>query len=344
MFCTKCGKETMAGDAFCQHCGAPVRKSGSSPGFRSTMGVTPVPTPPPDSHRYGTVRPAGEKSGRELYKEQVHQTIREHGKSVVFLVTILFYTMAVLFQLFESSTGSDYWMEIMDMLDLPYDVRREIRNMTSDGALLISIMSMMPQFLTVLSLWLIFGGSFAKSGHGSASAGLVILKVLEVIRIVFISLIGLVLFIAMVSSCSAVSEYSSDGSFIILLTFSVLIGAVVLLLILSAKTVSIYDNIRFSMSTGSPNSDLSAFVAVMIMMSGTINVVSIAFAFSWYAFLMGIAQVMFGLQIFFYRSSMVGLENNAHLYKSSYLSGAKTDGSIPTWKRLAMENDFEDRF
>lgn len=338
MYCTKCGKETRAEDSFCRHCGAPVRQGGSAPFVRSTMGVvTPAPAPVRQSPEPAT------RYTREEYRAWVHQTIRDYGKSVVFLLCAVFYTLAILLQAYEFSSTS--WMSLLSELDIPYELRRELRNLSGDGMLLVNIISMVPQFLTVLSLWLIYGGSFAKRGHGPSGAGLMILKVLEIIRIVFLSLALLLIFIAMFASCSAAGDYGSDGAMLTVLTvFSVFIGILVLLLVISGKTVGIYNTIRRSMDTGSPSSDLSGFVAVVTMLCGTVNVVSVAFIFSGYTLLLGIAQVIMGLQIFFYKSAMKELENNSHLYMSSYIGAAKTDGSIPTWKRLAMENGFDDNY
>lgn len=350
MFCTKCGNKTVTGDVFCKYCGNKLRTDEPGSDVRSTMGVTPVRTAPVAPVAYGAsykkpvaaAKLAREaKRSRDEYRELTHETIREQGRSAVFLFVAIFYTLAILGQLFDSNTGMGMWVSMLEELDVSSEMRREIRELNNGDAWWILLLTMTPQFLTMLSYWLIYGGSYSRYGHGCSGAGLMILKVLQVIRVVVLSLLMFLLFLLMMSSCSAVSEYANDEAMaLIFFTFSALIGVVVMALIVSAKAIATCDNIRRSMEIGSPDSDVSGFLAVMIMLSGTLNVILVAFDAEWYTLLLGIAQVMLGLKIFFYKGAMKELENVSDLYDSGYSSLRKTPGAMPTWKRMEIENGF----
>lgn len=361
MFCTKCGNETMEGDAFCQYCGTPVRTAyPATPAIRSTMGVSisrpavhPRPEPAPV-----VVPVAPVKRPWEELEAKVRDVMCERGHSVVFVISIVLFTLAMLFQLFDESGGLVETMAVMmDSMGVPREYWRELLYMDAGTRLIIKLISMLPMILTVIGLWLVFGGSFSRESTGTSNAGLVLMTVGEIIRLVTVCLVFTLIFGALMSACSALDgggSFTRQARNVVLIAIFALAFVLVLMVLISGKTISTIGVVRRTLRIPSPNSDLSGFVAVMLMLIGTTSFMSLINGFSWNSLCLGLAYVMMGLQIFFYKTAMSELEEEISQYErkksapatiaSRYAPAAPVApgsyASDPMWKRVEQEDDY----
>ena len=375
MFCTKCGNETLEGDAFCQRCGAPIRYSGShssGPEVRSTMGLSrPVSiSAPPGAAPVSRVaalaaaRPVGpggsmpKKRPRKEYEARVQEAISERGKSAVFLVSIILFTVAIFLKLLDLDQNPfEAIAEIFYENNISIEGMRDLLLMDEDTVLMVNFITLLPNILLVIGFWLLFGGSFSTTGHGTTNGGLTLLTIAEVFNIVYLSISFLIGFISITSACSELSEYSryysynskavSEAQSTLGFTLMILLGIMIFALIIRGKSLTTISTIRRAVNFSSPDSGVSGFVAVMTIIGGSFGVLSIVSEFDLSALLLGVSQVMLGVQLFFYKTAMSDLERESSLYDSgfssftgarSYGEGSDTTG-IPAWKRVEMENE-----
>lgn len=381
MFCTKCGNVTQEDDLFCQNCGAPVRKPNPQPTASQPPVYQPPVSEPPAGNTPGypnrpvsrveylrSKKPVSPLSGkpakrpRAEFEERVRNALCDLGKSPVLIIAAVLFSLTVLINLFNTDNSFLASLEpIFKAMDVPRSVYRDLISTDKDTVIMVNLGVQLPNIMMVVAFWLLIGSSFAGNPKGAGNGGLVLLTIVEIINIVSLGLVFLFGMGSLMSACSELGEYSryssaaSDAQDALGMAMVVLTGVLSFALVIRAKTLSTVKNIRDTVNTSYPDSDVSVFVGVMSIIGGAGSVTLLLFGgFSFVTLISGVAQILLGTCLFTYKNVMVQLENESGNYESGYKSRGSMYGedslyhnnrsynsgnTVPAWKRVQMAEE-----
>lgn len=388
MFCTKCGQQSQDGDLFCEHCGARLRNASNAPGTAAP--AQPAHTPPPvqtqPAYTPPPARPvpprpvqpvynqprtsAPPKLPKSDYEKLVRQTFVDRVKSPVFLISVIFFTLSILFGFLDSMNAASTIETMLSLFSELGVSTREFRDALEGFGNVnfgLALFTSAPGILTVIGLWIVYGGASSNDGRGSVG-GFTVLQVSQYISLAGAGLAFLFGFGALFGSCAMIGEaqsryssysssyyYSSSRSdalgaaqMTIFFSMLVLLGVAAFVVWYVTRILTTIANVKATAENAVADSDVSVFVGVMLFIGGGCSLLT----FNLSGLTSGVAMIMFGVQLFMYRSAMAEVEAERHRYDfgpsnlsrsygSTYTSNntyqQPVQGQVPAWKRVQME-------
>ncbi len=349
MWCDICGNPIQHGEAHCRYCGNAV---GNGRSYQNT-GTSRV-----QSLSAAHSTSVKSKPPREAYLSRVRDVFGETARSGLYLAAVICYTLAALISLSTIQDGGS--------LSVFYDILEEMgisKRMLGDAFSgledMIGLATLIPSILTAVSLWLIYAGGFADGEKRLCGVGLTMLTVLQIISLVAIIFSSFFCFGALFGACTELSQYrtsvaqEAQSALSTAVVVLMIIYAIVILVI--SKTLTTLTKMKAAAIDGVPESEVSSLVGVYCIISGVLTIFSLFYSFEVSILLQGVAMILFGIQLFTYKSTMMGMERESAHYQSGFTSiirpaadqanqsgsigsqdSGQSQGQIPTWKRIKM--------
>lgn len=313
MFCRTCGA-TLKDDArYCYYCGHIQ---------------TPAPTIPfPDKVRY---------------------TAKKVGSSPLFLIAAICFTLVQLLEIF-SLLPIGNTLALGNLFADP-----ELLPASETQTLVTGLISMLPSLVITVGLWITYGSCASRKPKAN-TAGLTMIFVVSLIQLVLTCLVLLVAALFVIVLTLETDTFAAIPEALPLNTLlgiflGMLLAIFVFSLVWYIKVCTTITNVRDTLKTGAPNKRVSSFVGVMCYISGalwifngtisflnaglqTLNgfyddsvlyiLPSNFFLFGVTSLLTAVAQILFGVLIFSYRSKMKALEAEERMHNFKTLSYAE---------------------
>lgn len=288
MNCPRCGAGIPNGAGFCQNCGTPVAQQ-------------------PAAHGNSPLSPAV-----RLQKKL--------ATSPLFLTGAIAYSCAILFTLARAAAGTSWltsWIyDYMDLMgDGSFEMYMVMRSLQSSLAVIQgasmfgTLLSCMVLGVIAAGMWMLFASGLDKTGAPMRDTGLSMIRVVAIIQLVCQSLLLAVMEVfAILVGIVAGSEVEAMWGvvFIIMLLFAV---CLVPMILMYAQLIKALGVMRNTMRTGVPSDKISAYVAVMSIIAGSLNLLMIFGGF--FTLLTSVsnavAGIVFGVFLFEYKSKMRSL-------------------------------------
>lgn len=293
MFCQNCGTALRNGVHFCTNCGS----------------VQTMMTP----EQPGTESP---------FAAKVLAAAKKEGSSPTFLVAAIFLTLTLVLNLLSlllTNSAAAYETLLAELGLSNLALPDWLRTFT----LAAEIIPMIPTILIAIGLWITYGTCVSRKPKAN-TAGLAIIFVVNLVQLVLSSLGLLTALLPFLVLRSHIADAFTQA--MVLGAGLTVLAVFAFLLIYYIQLCTTISNIRGTLQTGSPNKHISRFVAIMCyigsafaFLSGIGGLFSACTAifskeFSLVAFLSpisslltGVAQVLFGVLLFSYRSKMEAL-------------------------------------
>ena len=316
MFCQKCGAALPDDSRFCTECGT-VLASGTPRPAPTYAPVAPAYIPP------APVQP-------QVFSDHpVVAAIKKLGRSPLFLIATIFYTLVQLFNLVQyvgNVSGNNVYafMQALEGLQLPYDVMRGIADALSSVSGPSNFVSLLFGILVMSGLWAVYGASVSKRPR-AGTAGLTMIFVTLLLDLILVCLCLLIVLIVLLIALSAISVGAgaeAEAALIaVLVVIGVIAGIMAYMLVYDIKIFNSISRIKASLRTGTPDHKISGFVAVMCFIGSGFGLIGSAMSlvgslpylrwmtvFNWIALVIGIMgnviPLLFGILIFMYKSKM----------------------------------------
>lgn len=306
MYCPNCGQYCADGMKFCEHCGATLQ----DPMQQAAQQPVQNPVQQPYYNPAPVVGP-------------VLDTVKKLMTSPLYLTAAIAYSCEILFSVALAVAGAGGWLDLLEyylgwgmrragysswelsyLMDEINDAVPFLRGVTLGSALVEQI----PSILMAVGIWLVFASAMDKSGGPMKTTGMTITKV-----ITMIGLIGKILLLFIVEGViifviAAASHYDDSiigiGIFIIILVLL----AMGLSILMNVKILETVGTMQKTIQMGQLSDKVSAYVAVMLIISGigsAINILGFKHIFVILHNLSGVvASIGFAVFIFQYRNKM----------------------------------------
>lgn len=315
MFCPNCGYQNADGASFCQNCGTALAVQQA---YERPQQQNPPYQPPVQPHAYA-------QAPRSTHP--VLNVVKSKGASVPFLVAAIAFSAAALFSFLYSVSGNSFPQSLyrlasmLDLEELVWNFYSAARFVT----VFFAFLGMIPTVLLAVGIWMTYASAANRQDNGMKTAGLTIIKVITIISFVFICIaLGLAEIAVLIAVISQANSYFSSSEVIGALIgamIGIAVGAV-LVILYYVKLIQTINTMKMTITTGTPSDRISAYVAVIAMISGVFSVIStlissmssIIYGVS-FSFLLPVlsalcsatACITFGVLLFSYRNAMRAL-------------------------------------
>lgn len=258
MLCSRCGQTSPEGSTFCQACGAPL--TAPAPMYQPAY-VPQIPRHP------------------------VVEAVRSVAASPLFLVAVIFFTVALVFSVLASgeSASATYDMlnEMFMDMDVDYVIPSYAGSVLSSGAIIGGIIGAIPTILVAVGLWMVYAAA-KKDEPGISTGGLTLLWVMQIISLVGVcvlaGLLALVLLLALLVGGVAAADIPDAESTAALIVIGIggliIAGLMALVIVYRVKVMKMVNTVRQTLMTGVPSDKISMFVVVFCFISGGFSVIS----------------------------------------------------------------------
>ncbi len=310
MFCPYCGAHSADSSRFCTKCGRAL--TGTAAPAAPAVRYQPAPNP----------LTAG-------LAEKTLLALRKLGASPLFLVICICFSVMQLLSLLTIGTVNTGDTEaIYDLLRQLGMSRSEINDLLSgiNGASgFSSFMGMIPGFLIMSGLWMVYGTCVNKSSP-VGTAGLTMILVITILQLVGIGLVLLILLFASIAAVIASNamggygEVAAAAQIASIIIFVVVAGITAFVLVYYIKIFTTISKIKATIRTGVPNRKISGFVAVMCFIAGGFSAIGSLISLAALSImpsnlisvlitlLSSTVAILIGVLIFLYKSKMAQLE------------------------------------
>lgn len=310
MICSKCGNYTPDGFNVCSVCGAlleaptPQQPVQQQPVQQPVQPAAPV-APPPVAYVAPPVN-------SPLSTHPVLNTLKTLGSSPLLLVAIIAFSAALVFSLINAFVTPAIDLSALGLSGLGYAAYelREVLDILNTVIIVFTVIGMIPSILMALGMWLTYAAASNRQDNGMKTTGLTLVQTGTIITMVTtILLLGILSIVALVLAAAASEVYYMEDTvpLFIGLFFGLLIG-LALCIVYYVFVLNAIKSVKTTAKTGVPTIKAIMFVAVLAIIGGAGNFISVFSADGVVgvisSLLSATANILFGVVLLSYRSKM----------------------------------------
>ncbi len=284
MYCSYCGAQNPDDASFCRNCGKAVALTPQpQPQSKPQFQYPPQPQPQPQ---------APELSPAVQWRRRMDEYLGNLLTSPTLLIAIILFTASMLITLF---AGTNSFETLLGEVGIS-----EYSSIFEDvdvGSTVITLLANTPAMLVVVGLWMIYGGAKSGMRTGVVVSGFQIIRVVEIIMMVGA-------WIVMGWLTVVIIGYELPFS-VVVTSLSIIALGCVLLGMMCRKILLTLVTMRETVDGKIPDADVSAFLAVLLFIIGSICIYAgVRADFDLASMCIGVALILFGSLIFGWRSKM----------------------------------------
>lgn len=313
MLCPHCGKPIEEGAGTCPYCGASLQQNPRPEESAPLYTRPPQETPPP---AYNTSEPP------------VIRLMRQTARSPLFLVPAIGYTCMVVFSLaaaLQSTSPAAVDSYVAQLA--PYGTDAQLASLASTLSTVFTasaggaLVGQIPAILVAVGIWMMYATAVEHSGKPLRTTGLTIIRVLQIISLVLVCLAAVLVLLIFGLVCVALGQVDDAGAAVAVLAVVLVLIAVVFALdiLYYVKLMGMLNNFRRTIQTGTPQGNISTYVAVLTILGGVVSLGSFLTGnvFSGLAGVAGaVSGIGFGVLLFRYRDELRNLSSPAQTWSA----------------------------
>ena len=280
-FCPYCGQQLEDADVFCPSCGQNTEavQENVQPEPQFTPASQPQPQPQYQQPQYQVPQ---YQPAPQYYAPQAGQTglnpsilaLKKAVSSAPSIIAAILFTLGTVLSLALNMMSSAQLSSILS--SALYETMKI--NVSTSSSYVEAILLSIPSFLIILGIWLTIGAAANKNNDRMSTGGLTLIKVIQIIFLVVTCIVFAVLLIAAVILVATTgrigSSYNSSSPFAAaLVSFLLLTGVFVFVLIFNIKVLKTIGSAKSVAATGMPNNKASGFVAVMLFICSVFGII-----------------------------------------------------------------------
>jgi len=225
VFCNACGSPNPDGSAFCSACGKPL-----------AVPQKPQQTAEPVSQPDSFTQPANTVSASD-FRSYFRRSWREFAASPYQLVMVILYSVSFLisaYNAFDFLQNTNQWASLFRSFGQNGAID------TMQGWVTLGVMlGMIPETLTTIGLWLIYGDAASRSESPIKTVGLTMVRSVQIIYMVVFWIGAAAILFGSCAGAEAAGEYMDDSAKVgMLLLFTLIFGFLFTSILLKTKFIS----------------------------------------------------------------------------------------------------------